>query len=99
MVGAGQSLGNERLIISPSWTDGSGNRFIRLIGPSGQLSLAYEADVESLVSRDRPETVVVVAETEQVEVIARERHTVDTRSRCYGTTCRPGAAPGCLCTN
>ena len=65
MVGAGQSLGNEHLTITPSlphdvWTDGSGNRFVRLIAPNGQLSVAYEADVETLVSRDRPEAVVEV---------------------------------------
>jgi hypothetical protein len=46
MIGAGQSLSNERLTITPSllhdpWGDGNGNRFVRLIAPRGPLSLAY----------------------------------------------------------
>jgi transglutaminase-like putative cysteine protease len=65
MSGGGQILGTERLTLTPSlphdlWTDPSGNRFIRLVAPKGQLSLVYEASVSTMVSHDRPETVLEV---------------------------------------
>jgi transglutaminase-like putative cysteine protease len=62
MLGKGQSVSNERLVISPSlpndvWTDTSGNRFVRLIAPQGELSLTYDADVATSITQESPGAV------------------------------------------